>query len=68
MKRFNKILSGFNKTIDKLTKLEDKMIAKDELKTDKIKALKAECIEHEAEALAARNVADKLRDLIGNDK
>jgi len=64
MKRFNKILSGFNKTIDKLTVLEDQMIATNERKTVQIKTLKAECIEHEAEAKAARSVADKLRELL----
>jgi len=64
MKRFNKILAGFNKTIDKLTKLEDDMIRENETKTVQIKDLKAQCIEHWAEALAARTVADKLRELI----
>jgi hypothetical protein len=67
MKRFNKIVNGFNKTITKLENLVSTCanrvtaieILQDELTVER----KAQS----AEATAAQNVAAKLKDLIGSD-
>ena len=63
MKKYESIIKGFNATIAKLEKLEAANAKKAMAKTERIKALKAECIDLDNEGQRALKTAEKLRSL-----
>jgi hypothetical protein len=67
MKALNGILSGFNKTIDKLERLAKTNFTNVEENTDRIQALYQQNLNLTAEAQAAKNIATNLRKLIDNE-
>ena len=64
MKRFNKIMSGFTKTIADLEALSKKNDAKAKQKTETINVLKADIALLDDESQAADRVRYKLNELI----
>ena len=67
MKRFNKIVNGFNKTITKLENLASTCANRITTIEGQQSSLSQEKREQSAEASAAQNVAAKLKELIGSD-
>ena len=65
MKRFNKIINGFSKTIKKLEDLKIENLTKADDINMEIDTLQIVMADKVSEAAAAGNVAKKLKDLIG---
>ena len=65
MKRFNSIMKTFTRMETKLRKLADDCEFEEAMKTEKIKALKAEAQEIELEKNAATATADAIGELMG---
>ena len=66
MKRFNKIVSTFKKTITKLETLESACNNRVEAIETQIVSLNTEKTDQKAEGRAAANTAAKLKELIGD--
>lgn len=65
MKRFNRVMNSFIKAEQKLRKLADDCALEESMKTEKIKALKAEAQAIELERNAATATADAIGEIMG---